>query len=107
MRIEINDPEDFLSHIAPARTFGLSRWETDLRKRGLIKGDSLLNTLVYDERGAPSSPLRVPSEPAAHKALDLIGDLFWLGRRVAGSLKIERGSHALNRVIIRLLKENC
>ena len=105
MRIEIKQPEEFLSNVAPARTFGLSQWESELRRRGLIKGASLQNTLVYDEQGDPSSPLRVPSEPAAHKALDLIGDLFWLGRRVAGCLKIDRGSHALNREIIRQLKE--
>jgi UDP-3-O-[3-hydroxymyristoyl] N-acetylglucosamine deacetylase len=105
MRIEVNHPEAFLSMIAPARTFGLAQWESELRNHGLIKGASMLNTLVYDQQGSPSSPLRVPSEPAAHKALDLIGDLFWLGRRVAGCLKVDRGSHALNREIIRQLKE--
>jgi UDP-3-O-[3-hydroxymyristoyl] N-acetylglucosamine deacetylase len=70
-------PELFNNEIASARTFTLESWLEPLRSKGLIKGGSPENAIVFFEDG-PSSPLRFPNELARHKALDALGDLALL-----------------------------
>ncbi|GJP72983.1 hypothetical protein CLOP_g3748 [Closterium sp. NIES-67] len=72
---------DYMSGIAPARTFCILEQVEQMRAAGLIKGGSLDNALVCSQtRGWVNPPLRVPFEPCRHKLLDLIGDLALCGR---------------------------
>lgn len=89
------DADRFESEIAPARTFGFAEEVAALRKSGLARGGSHENAVViYDDH--VSSPLRFPDEFLRHKALDLVGDLFVLGRRLRASVYAVRPGHTVN-----------
>jgi len=85
-----------------ARTFGFLHEVEDLHRRGLAIGGSLENAIVFDERG-PLRPLRCADEPVRHKALDVLGDFFLLGRPLVGGLVITRGSHQSHVTFMRKL----
>jgi UDP-3-O-[3-hydroxymyristoyl] N-acetylglucosamine deacetylase len=70
--------EEFLEEIAGARTFGYLHEVEGLLKRGLAKGGTLENALVFAPDG-PMQPLRWDNEPVRHKVLDLLGDFALLG----------------------------
>ncbi|MGH7755847.1 MAG: UDP-3-O-acyl-N-acetylglucosamine deacetylase, partial [Vulcanimicrobiaceae bacterium] len=72
------DARLFVDEIAGARTFGYLREVQALLDRGLARGGSLDNALVFDDDG-PMTPLRWPNEVVRHKVLDLIGDFSLLG----------------------------
>ncbi|HAA48045.1 MAG TPA: UDP-3-0-acyl N-acetylglucosamine deacetylase [Synergistaceae bacterium] len=96
------DPSVFPEVIAPARTFVLEREIEGILSRGLARGGSLENALVFGRQG-PIGPLRFPDEAPRHKILDLLGDLALLGRPVLGHLFSYKGGHALNiRLVGRL-----
>jgi UDP-3-O-[3-hydroxymyristoyl] N-acetylglucosamine deacetylase len=88
--------EDFLTEIAPARTFALAEEIEKLRQSGLIKGGSLENALVCDRAGWLNPPLRYPNEPVRHKLLDLIGDLSLLGTLPKAHIWAYKASHSLH-----------
>ncbi|CAI5947901.1 unnamed protein product [Closterium sp. NIES-64] len=72
---------DYVSGIAPARTFCILEQVEQMRAAGLIRGGSLDNALVCSQaRGWVNPPLRLPLEPCRHKLLDLIGDLALCAR---------------------------
>ncbi|AFY94555.1 UDP-3-O-acyl-N-acetylglucosamine deacetylase [Chamaesiphon minutus] len=91
-----SDKEDFTIEIAPARTFGLAHQIEQLRSAGLIKGGSLDNALVCDDRQWLNPPLRFPNEPSRHKLLDLIGDLSLLGKFPQAHFLAYKASHQLH-----------
>ena len=51
---------------------------------GLIKGGSLENALVCNEKEWLNPPLRFEDEPCRHKLLDLVGDLSLCSAYKAG-----------------------
>jgi UDP-3-O-[3-hydroxymyristoyl] N-acetylglucosamine deacetylase len=71
-------PEVFASEVASARTFGYLHEVQSLLDRGLAKGGTLDNALVFAPDG-PMQEMRWPNEPVRHKVLDLIGDFALLG----------------------------
>ncbi len=95
------DQDLFEKEIAPARTFCLKAEAEALLKAGLGQGATLENTLVMDNNGPVGTTLRFPNEPVRHKVLDLIGDLYMLGRPVIGRVMAERSGHNLNVRMIR------
>ncbi len=97
--------DDFKTEIAPARTFGLAHQIDRLRAAGLIKGGSLENALVCDDRQWLNPPLRFPNEPARHKLLDLIGDLSLLGRFPQAHFVAYKASHQLHVRLAQKLHE--
>ncbi len=97
------DKDSFKREIAPARTFCLKSEAETLLKAGLGKGATLENTLVMDEDGPVGTVLRFPNEPLRHKILDLVGDLYLLGRPVIGKVIAEKSGHKLNAGLVRLL----
>lgn len=98
--------ESFEKELAGARTFCTKDEVEELRGAGLIKGGSLENAIVFDEKGVlPQCRLRYPDEPVRHKILDLIGDLMFLGCQVKGHVIVIRGGHALNVRMARKLDE--
>jgi UDP-3-O-[3-hydroxymyristoyl] N-acetylglucosamine deacetylase len=99
------DREDFATEIAPARTFGLAHQIEQLRSAGLIKGGSLDNALVCDDRQWLNPPLRFPNEPSRHKLLDLIGDLSLLGKFPQAHFVAYKASHQLHIQLAQKLRE--
>jgi UDP-3-O-[3-hydroxymyristoyl] N-acetylglucosamine deacetylase len=97
--------DDFIAEIAPARTFGLAHQIDSLKAAGLIKGGSLDNALVCDDRQWLNPPLRFPNEPARHKLLDLIGDLSLLGKIPQAHFIAYKASHQLHIQLARRLQE--
>ena len=103
---EILAPEIFREKIAPARTFCLKEEAETLIKKGYGKGADCKNTLVMSEKGPVDNVLRFPDEPVRHKVLDLIGDLYLLGRPIKGRIVAIRSGHKLNLELARKIKES-
>jgi len=98
-------PEEYAARIAPARTFGFLREVESLRARGLARGGSLQNAVVLDDHGILSGPLRFRDEFVRHKVLDLLGDLFLIGRPLIGRIHARKAGHALHIEFARTLLE--
>ena len=96
------EPGTFAKEIAPARTFVLEEEIEGLRRAGYGKGADESNTVVVSPDG-PRNEMRFPDEPARHKVLDLLGDLFFVGGELAGRIECERSGHALNRELVKAL----
>lgn len=92
---------DDLDEVLGARTFAAARDVVRLRSLGRGSGADASNTLVLG--GPLQGALRVPDEPVAHKLLDAVGDLAWLGRPLLGRFVVERGSHRLHVAALRAL----
>jgi len=99
------DSVSFENEIAPARTFCLKSEAEALLEAGLGKGATYENTLVLDDDGPVRTVPRFPNEPVRHKVLDLIGDLYMLGRPIVGRVIAERSGHALNARMVNRLYE--
>ena len=103
-RWEPSRAQAYQDFIAPARTFGFDFEVEALRAAGLARGGSLDNALVvYADHY--SSPPRFPDELARHKLLDLIGDLFLVGRPIVADVVAVKPSHRLNVALARRLQE--
>ncbi|HBP53218.1 MAG TPA: UDP-3-O-acyl-N-acetylglucosamine deacetylase [Synechococcus sp. UBA8638] len=100
-------PQRFVDHVAPARTFGFQGQLDALRSVGLIRGGSLRNALVCDDRHWLNPPLRFPNEPVRHKLLDLMGDLALLGCLPQGHVSAYRAGHALHTQLAARLAMSC
>ena len=98
--------ENFVTEIAPARTFGFLKDVPSLRAQGLALGGSLDNTVVLDEKGVISGSLRYPDEFVRHKILDLIGDLSLMGSPLIGHFKAHKAGHSLHLKAIHFLLDN-
>jgi UDP-3-O-[3-hydroxymyristoyl] N-acetylglucosamine deacetylase len=96
----------FSRELAPARTFGFLKDFVGLQAMGLIRGGSLANAIVLDDKSVLNGPLRFPDEFGRHKALDLIGDLALIGRPLQASIVAHRAGHALHtQLVTRLLED--
>ena len=71
-------PENYATEIAPARTFAFEEEVEPIRLAGLAKGLDERSALVLGVSGYINPP-KWPDEPARHKLLDLIGDLYLSG----------------------------
>ncbi len=113
---------DFEKEFAPARTFCFLSEIEMLREKGRIKGGSLDSAVVvqdielteehisyirrlfnYDGPVTPgkngflnNEKLRFYNELCRHKAVDLIGDLYLLGRPIQGHVLAAKTSHESN-----------
>jgi UDP-3-O-acyl N-acetylglucosamine deacetylase len=85
----------FAKEFAPARTYGFLKDLGVMRRRGLAQGASLENAIGVGKRSVING-LRYRDEFVRHKILDLIGDLFLLGRPVLGHVIARNAGHALN-----------
>ena len=100
------DETSFCEQIAPARTFVLERDIEALRRAGWIKGGRLEGAIVVGETGIHNpEPLRFPDEFVRHKVLDLLGDLFLLGRPLLGHVSAVRSGHESHVAFVKRLKE--
>src|SRR5215468_4574573 len=97
----------YVSTIAPARTFGFLHEAEAMRQQGLIRGASKENALVLTRDGLINPPLRFADEFVRHKILDLIGDLALIGRRILGNVVADRAGHAMHTALVsRILKDH-
>jgi UDP-3-O-[3-hydroxymyristoyl] N-acetylglucosamine deacetylase len=97
------DPERFSKEIAGARTFGYLHEVEALLKRGLAKGGTLDNALVFAPSG-PMQPLRWENEPVRHKVLDLLGDFALLGAWPQCEIVAVKSGHKLHCVMTAQLR---
>lgn len=95
-------PSVFRSALAIARTFCYLEEVEALLAAGLARGGSLDNALVVKPDGY-SSPLRIENELAAHKTLDLLGDLAVLGTRLRCHVVAVRPGHHVNQQLVKAI----
>ena len=112
--------ENNYKDVASARTFCLASELLILNKRGILKGANLDNGIVYIDKDIKESDkeelidlykldknafmnkiingtdLRFDNEAIRHKILDLIGDLFLLGRPIQGHIIAHKSGHSEN-----------
>ncbi|MBF0171122.1 MAG: UDP-3-O-[3-hydroxymyristoyl] N-acetylglucosamine deacetylase [Nitrospinae bacterium] len=89
-------PTTYKEEIAPARTFGFLDDIKALNEAGLAAGGKLSNFVLIGADRVLNTPLRYPNEPCRHKILDLIGDLYLLGRPVLAKFTAIRSGHTQN-----------
>jgi UDP-3-O-[3-hydroxymyristoyl] N-acetylglucosamine deacetylase len=106
--IELSVNRDtFSRELAPARTFGFTKDFPGLQAMGLIRGGSLENAIVIDDKEVTNGPLRFPDEFGRHKALDLIGDLALVGRPLLARIEAHKAGHASHtQLVTRLLADH-
>lgn len=102
----------FRKEIAPARTLwlvppgpGTLREKAEYQKtHGYGRGADLENTLVITEKETVNDA-RFPDEAARHGVMDLIGDLYLLGKPIKGRLIAVRSGHKLNLKLVKMIME--
>ena len=122
--------ENFVTEIAPARTFVFVRDIVPLLKANLIKGgdfdnaiviyerqmsqeqlDELADNLGVDHRDAnelgyiQNKPLVWDNECTRHKLLDIIGDMALIGRPIKGRIIATRPGHSINNKFARQMRK--
>lgn len=97
--------EHYKETIAPARTFGFLRDVKKLEEAGLGGGGKLSNFVLIDDEKVINTPLRFPDEPARHKILDLIGDLYLLGKPIRAKITARKSGHTQNIALIKKISE--
>lgn len=97
------DSQTYRTEIAGARTFAYLHEIEALWARGLGRGGSLENALVFAPDG-PMQPLRWPNEPVRHKVLDLIGDFALLGAWPQCEIVAIKSGHELHASMLRALQ---
>ena len=97
-------PASFEAEIASARSFVQSSHLPDLQSKGLIRGGSLANAVVFDATGVRNPEgLRFADEPSRHKVLDAIGDMYLGGVQILAHYHGEAAGHALHAALLRSL----
>ena len=92
------------NEIAAARTFVTAAEVPALRAAGYGARVDERDLLVFGDDGRPvGNAARFPDEPARHKLLDVVGDLALLGCDLNATVTSDRGGHALNRDLCRVL----
>jgi len=122
--------KDFKTKIAPCRTFVFLHELEFLLKNNLIKGGDLNNAIVFVNRKMPQDEmdyladlfhkprvqvngngilnnleLYFDNEPARHKLLDMVGDLYLLGKPLKGHVTAYRPGHHANTNFAKLILE--
>lgn len=94
--------DDFATMLAPARTFALEHELRSMQEHGLLRAGGEDNCLViYPDRLSAAPTL--PDEFARHKVLDLLGDLYLLGRPVIATVRGHLTGHLHNRALLARL----
>lgn len=96
------DRADFTARIAPARTFGFAHEVEALLARGLAQHVAPESVVVVapDVIHAAGAPFTA-DEPARHKLLDLVGDLYLHGGPFQGTLRAFKPGHAATHAAMR------
>lgn len=97
-------PDSFKADIAPARTFGFLRDIEKLQTMGLVGGGKLNNCIIIGDDKIINTELRYPNEFARHKILDILGDLYLLGRPIRGAINASMTGHSDNVALLRQIR---
>ncbi|MCQ2286163.1 MAG: UDP-3-O-acyl-N-acetylglucosamine deacetylase [Bacteroidales bacterium] len=128
---ELHAIEDFVSELSPCRTFVFLHEIQFLIDNNLVKGGDLENAIVFVEKMPDAETLnrlakffnkpdihvmengvlntlklQFPNEPARHKLLDLVGDLYLLGASVKGKVTAKKTGHFANVEFGKLIAES-
>ncbi len=98
---EFSGAESFKTAIAPARTFGFMEEVAQLNAMGFGVGGKLDNFILLGDGKVLNTELRYDNEFVRHKILDIIGDLYLLGKPIRGRVRAHKSGHTQN---IGLLK---
>ena len=126
----IKKMEEFVENIAYCRTFVFLHELHYLIKNSLVKGGELNNAIVFvDKKPSPeileevgnffnkkdiqinengtlnNVQLHRLNEPACHKLLDLLGDLYLLGKPIKGEIIARKPGHFANTEFVKLIHE--
>ena len=97
---------DYQDQVAPARTFALAEEVPMIIQLGMGRGLDENSALVLGIEGY-KNPARFTDEPARHKLLDLIGDLYLAGIPIQYlSVGAERSGHRANVKAAQMLYES-
>jgi len=96
----------YAREVAPSRTYGFVSDLDMLSRLGLAKGGSLENAVVIGEDGVLNGPLRFPDELVRHKILDLLGDLYLLGKPLVGTIIAHGAGHQLHLQLVHRIQEH-
>jgi UDP-3-O-[3-hydroxymyristoyl] N-acetylglucosamine deacetylase/3-hydroxyacyl-[acyl-carrier-protein] dehydratase len=122
--------DDYAREFAPARTFCFLSEIEALREQGLIKGGTLQSAVVVQDvdltneqmealrslfhehgpimRGTNgflnNAELRFFNELCRHKVVDLMGDLYLLGKPILGHIQAARTGHAANIALAKMIR---
>ncbi|MCK5533499.1 bifunctional UDP-3-O-[3-hydroxymyristoyl] N-acetylglucosamine deacetylase/3-hydroxyacyl-ACP dehydratase [bacterium] len=98
--------EIFQEGIASSRTFCFDYEIEELKKQGLGRGGSLENAVVIGEKGIHNKNLRFKDEFVRHKVLDLIGDLYLMGKFLKAHIIAVKCGHPSNIALAKKIKEH-
>jgi UDP-3-O-[3-hydroxymyristoyl] N-acetylglucosamine deacetylase/3-hydroxyacyl-[acyl-carrier-protein] dehydratase len=126
----IKKMDEFVENIASCRTFVFLHELHYLIKNNLVKGGELDNAIVFvDKKPSPeileeigtffnkkdiqinengtlnNVKLQCFNEPACHKLLDLLGDLYLLGKPIKGEIIARKPGHFANTEFVKLIYE--
>jgi UDP-3-O-acyl N-acetylglucosamine deacetylase len=96
------NPHAFATEVADCRTFVTEREALTLLEHGVGRHLTARDLLVFGPNGLIDNEVRHANEPARHKVLDLIGDLYLCGVDLIGHVVAYRSGHSLN---VALAKE--
>ena len=97
--------DDFAAEVAPARTFTTEAEARQAQEQGLLRGGSEANTIVLYPDRFSEEPI-LPHAFARHKLLDLLGDLYLLGRPLQARIVAYQSGHQLNHRLAKSLATN-
>lgn len=106
VQFDLTSPEAYVNEIAPARTFGFVSEFHKLAEMGLASGGRLDNLILVDDEKVVNTTLRFADEFARHKILDLIGDLYLLGRPLVGRVTARKTGHSDNLALLRAIQDS-
>ncbi len=120
----------YSEEIAPSRTFVFVNELEELAAKGVIKGGRVDNAIVFSHKDYSEEKVKAlaqkfnvdmdilvdngilngltlqsPNEPARHKLLDLIGDLYLLRKPIRGKIVAKRPGHTGNVAFAKFLKD--
>jgi UDP-3-O-[3-hydroxymyristoyl] N-acetylglucosamine deacetylase len=104
VHFEFTSTDAYVNEVAPARTFGLVRDFAQMNQMGLAMGGRLDNAIIVDDEKIVNTELRFPEEFARHKVLDLMGDLYLLGRPLEGHITALKTGHSDNLAMVKAIR---
>jgi len=104
VHFELTSTDAYVNEIAPARTFGFVRDFAQMNQMGLAMGGRLDNAIIVDDQKIVNTKLRLPEEFARHKVLDLMGDLYLLGRPIEGRITASKTGHSDNLAMVKAIR---
>jgi len=94
----------YVDEVSGARSFGLMKELEQAQAINKCLGSSLENAVGIDDSDVVNEDgLRYEDEFVKHKLLDVIGDLYLLGRPLLGAFEGYKSGHALNNKLARAL----